>query len=245
MNQGEEHKKGLHTPRLLDKASLERSEVVANACMNRERNLSGANSYEKDLGLAPLDFLERVLQTQEEAAWLDLCCGAGRALLQAAEALQANAPKSKIKLTGVDLVAMFDPIPPSSGLVRLVSASLESWQTEERFDLITCVHGLHYVGDKLGVLQRAVGWMKPGGFLLMHIDYRNLRVAGQESSGPQFGRDLRRAGFRYLSGRHLLVRDGNSYRAPLPYRYLGADDKAGPNFTGQAAVDSFYERISG
>jgi SAM-dependent methyltransferase len=211
--------------------------------MNRERNLSGANSYERDLGFAPIDFLQKVLQRQEEAAWLDLCCGAGRALLQAAEAVQANALECKIKFTGVDVVPMFDPVPPGMDLVRLVSSSVESWQTEERFDLITCVHGLHYVGDKLGVLQRAADWMKPDGLLLMHVDHRNLRVAGRESSGPQFGRDLRKAGFRYLSGRHLLVREGNTRRRTLPYRYLGADDKAGPNFTGQAAVDSFYERI--
>ena len=211
--------------------------------MNRERNLSGANSYERDLGFAPIDFLQKVLQRQEEAAWLDLCCGAGRALLQAAEAVQANALECKIKFTGVDVVPMFDPVPPGMDLVRLVSSSVESWQTEERFDLITCVHGLHYVGDKLGVLQRAADWMKPDGLLLMHVDHRNLRVAGRESSGPQFGRDLRKAGFRYLSGRHLLVREGNTCRRTLPYRYLGADDKAGPNFTGQAAVDSFYERI--
>jgi SAM-dependent methyltransferase len=210
--------------------------------MNRERNLFGANSYERDLGFAPIDFLEKVLQRQEEAAWLDLCCGAGRALRQAAEAVQANVMEGKIKFTGVDLVPMFDPVPPGVDLVRLVSASVESWQTDERFDLITCVHGLHYVGDKLGVLQRAAGWMKPDGLLLMHIDYRNLRVAGRESSGPQLGRALRKAGFRYLSGRHLLVREGITDRCLLPYRYLGADDKAGPNFTGQAAVNSFYER---
>ena len=29
----------------------------------------------------------------------------------------------------------------------------------------------------------------------------------------------------------------------LPYRYLGADDQAGPNYTGQPAVDSYYEVI--
>jgi hypothetical protein len=29
----------------------------------------------------------------------------------------------------------------------------------------------------------------------------------------------------------------------LPYRYLGADDQAGPNYTGQPAVDSHYEVV--
>jgi len=236
---------GTNTPTLLDIAALERSEVVANACMNRERNLSGANSYEADLGLDPLDFLKKVLQRREEATWLDLCCGTGRALLQAAEALQKANLKSRIKLTGVDLVPMFDPIPPVLSCIRLVSASVESWETDQRFDLITCVHGLHYVGDKLGLLQRASRWMKEDALLMMHLDYRNVRIAGRGLCGAQIGRGLHRAGFRYVSGRHLVVGSGNTLHRPLPYRYLGADDKTGPNYTGQAAVDSYYERISG
>ncbi len=28
----------------------------------------------------------------------------------------------------------------------------------------------------------------------------------------------------------------------LPYRYLGADDRSGPNYTGQPAVTSYYEK---
>jgi ubiquinone/menaquinone biosynthesis C-methylase UbiE len=231
------------TPMLLDRPGLERSEFVANARMNRERNLSGANSYEKDLGLAPLGFLTDILERKSDAAWLDLCCGAGRALLQASAASQSNECGRKIKFTGVDLVPMFDPASPSLSRVRLVCASVETWETEEKFDLITCVHGLHYIGDKLGVLQRASRWLNEDGRLMMHIDYRNLKVSGQQRPAVQVGKALRRAGFGYLSGRHLLVRVGNVRCDPLPYRYLGADDKAGPNFTGQPAVDSYYERI--
>jgi hypothetical protein len=33
-------------------------------------------------------------------------------------------------------------------------------------------------------------------------------------------------------------------KAPtLPLRYLGADDRVGPNYTGQAAVTSHYEHL--
>ena len=230
------------TPKLLDKRTLERSEIVANACMNRARNLTGANSYENDLGLSPLDFLKRVLQRQDEATWLDLCCGTGRALLQAAERFQSDDLKCRIKLIGIDLVPMFDPTPPWLCSVNLVTASVERWETEERFDFISCVHGLHYVGDKLGLLERASGWLKDDGLLMVNIDYRNLRIAGQKRSSTQIGRDLSRAGFKYVPGRHLLVRNGNINHDRLPFRYLGANDKAGPNYTGQAAVDSYYER---
>jgi hypothetical protein len=40
---------------------LERSAVVANCRMNRERNLLGSNGYEKELGFNPLDFCGRGL----------------------------------------------------------------------------------------------------------------------------------------------------------------------------------------
>jgi hypothetical protein len=43
--------------KLLDDETLERSAVVANCRMNRERSLVGSNGYDKELGLNPLDFL--------------------------------------------------------------------------------------------------------------------------------------------------------------------------------------------
>jgi SAM-dependent methyltransferase len=234
---------GALIPMLLDTPRLEKSEIVANACMNRQRNLAGANSYEKDLGFNPLVLLNKSLEKQHEAAWLDLCCGTGRALIQAAEAYRTASLDHRVKLTGVDLVPMFDLIRPGVDGVRLVATSVERWETEERFDLVTCVHGLHYIGDKLGLLQRASSWLRDGGLLMVHLDYRNLRINGRTSPGAQIGRDLRRAGFRYVAGRHLLTCSAQTPRQRLPYRYMGADDQAGPNYTGQAAVDSYYERV--
>ena len=60
------------------------SSVVSNCRMNRERGLDGPNSYAKELGLHPLDFLTDRLGIQSQAAWLDLCCGSGRAIIEAA-----------------------------------------------------------------------------------------------------------------------------------------------------------------
>ena len=222
---------------LLDAADLEKSEVVANACMNRARNLAGSNSYEKDLGFCPLDFLSKVLETQPHAAWLDLCCGTGRALIHA-----AGLADGRLQLTGVDLIPMFDPIPPSHANLTLVAASAETWDTGERFDLITCVHGLHYVGDKLRLLQKSSGWLKDRGLLAAHLDYRNLRISCRASAGSQIGRDLRSLGFQYSPARRLLTLRAPASPYFLPYRYLGADDQAGPNYTGQPAVDSYYVR---
>src|SRR5947208_14482126 len=42
---------------LLGDDELERSAVVANCRMNRERELSGSNGYDRELGLDPLAFL--------------------------------------------------------------------------------------------------------------------------------------------------------------------------------------------
>lgn len=181
LNREKQAEPAVRIPKLLGTSALERSEIVANACMNRERNLSGANSYEADLGLDPLEFLFKVLERQGQASWLDLCCGTGRALLQAAGTIERTGLASRIQLLGVDLVPMFDPLPAGLSWIRLVSASVEKWDTDERFDLITCVHGLHYVGDKLRVLQRASGWIRGDGLLMVHMDYRNLNLRTRSS----------------------------------------------------------------
>lgn len=234
---------GARPARLLNAEGLERSEVVANVCMNRERNLLGLNSYEKELGFSPAEFLSGILEKKDHASWLDLCCGAGRALVQAAELLNARGFGDRVNLLGLDLIPLFDPIPLHQTHIHLTSSSVERWSASERFDLITCVHGLHYVGDKLGLLTRAAGWLKADGRLLAHLDFQNLRVHGLKRPAVQFGKDLRDAGFEYKSGRKLIMRSGDGPPRSLPYRYLGADDKAGPNYAGQAAANSYYERI--
>ena len=43
--------------KLLSDDELERSAVVANCRMNRERDLTGSNGYSKEIGFNPLDYL--------------------------------------------------------------------------------------------------------------------------------------------------------------------------------------------
>ena len=50
---------------------------------------------------------------------------------------------------------------------------------------------------------------------------------------------LRRAGVHYDARRRLVVCDGRRV-LDLGAASLGADDRAGPNATGQPAVDSYY-----
>ena len=49
---------------------------------------------------------------------------------------------------------------------------------------------------------------------------------------------LRKSGYEIdTRRRRALLRGGRSIE--LPFRYLGADDQAGPNYTGQPAVHSY------
>jgi SAM-dependent methyltransferase len=195
---------------VLGDEELTRSWVVANNAMNRERGLDGVNSYARELGFHPLAALP------EGGSWLDLCCGSGRALTEAAQR------DPSLTLVGVDLI---DAGP------TFITASLATWQPDRRFDLITCVHGLHYIGDKLGLLSRIFSWLAPGGRFAGHLDLGNIKTPNRFS--------LRRFGIDYDRRRHLVTCHGPR-EIVFPYDYAGADDRAGPNYTGQDAVDSYY-----
>jgi hypothetical protein len=109
---------GQQRTRLLGDAELERSDIVANCLMNRERQLAGVNSYARELGFSPLTFLSSQLDGQQPpaaAAWVDLCCGSGRALIRAAVQLGEAGLAGDAVLVGVDLAGTFDPIPANRG----------------------------------------------------------------------------------------------------------------------------------
>jgi hypothetical protein len=87
---------------------LASSAVVANNAMNRERGLLGVNSYQRALGFDPLAFLRGRLAEAGGASWLDLCCGEGNALIQAAGLLAGEA-EGRAVVVGVDLVGRLEP----------------------------------------------------------------------------------------------------------------------------------------
>ena len=223
---------------LLGDNELERSSVVANCRMNRERGLDGSNGYARELGFHPLD---RLVPGQP-FRWLDLCCGSGRALIEAAHRARNRVEPTEI--LGVDLVGRFAPIDPALTTPRLVETSLSTWNPDPgpQFDLITCVHGLHYIGDKLALIARAAGWLAEDGLFVATLDPANLRVADVPASTRHLHASFRRAGFE-ADPKRRLIRCPGRRSLDLPYRYLGADADAGPNFTGQPAVTSVYEAI--
>src|ERR1700691_1302526 len=140
--------------------------------MNRERQLAGPNSYTRELGFHPFHWLRRrqAESGRSTASWLDLCCGSGRALIQAAEQSRREGLADQVSLIGIDLVDAFARAPAQDPALQLICADIASWTPDQRFDLITCVHGLHYVGDKLGVLTRAANWLTSGGLLITDFD---------------------------------------------------------------------------
>src|SRR4051812_27105180 len=227
--------------RLLSDEALERSAVVANCRMNRERDLAGTNGYDKELGFNPLDVLKEALVHGDRVAWLDLCCGSGKALIQAAEQVHAVGLESRVEILGVDLVGMFLRSKADLTCLRLVEASLRSWRPERPYDLITCVHGLHYLGDKLGLITRAASWLSPDGRFVANLDLDNLKLGEGRPAGSRLVADLRGFGLEYDRRRRLVICRGKR-KIGLSCRYLGADDQAGPNYTGQPEVDSYYER---
>ena len=128
---------------------------------------------------------------------------------------------------------MFDPAPADSAAApRLVTASVAAWEPGRPYDLITCFHGLHYVGDKLALLTRTAGWLAPGGLMTADLDLASIRLPG---GLPATAR--RRIHLQRPPPPDDPHRPG---RRHAPYAYLGADDHAGPGYTGQPCVDSHY-----
>ncbi|WNJ18022.1 class I SAM-dependent methyltransferase [Pontibacter sp. G13] len=229
---------------LLSDDLLQRSTVVANNTMNRQRKLVGVNSYEKEIGFQISDYLLNRCQLEESVFWLDLCCGEGNAPIQLARSLQGKPEAEQIHIVGLDLVGMFsDFAQVDHPTLSLVETDFESWQTTQKFDLITCIHGLHYIGDKLGAIQKIASLLKPDGRFVGNLSFENLLdEAGNLLKKPLLN-DWKTLGWSYRPRRRLLEIPGNTAYSPN-FTYLGADDQAGPNYTGQPVVHSIYLQIN-
>jgi len=224
--------------KLLNTQKLEQSDIVANCLMNRERGLEGVNSYAKELNFDILEYLIEKAKNQEKVYWMDLCCGTGKALIQAADKLeQGNI--ANVHLEGIDLVGMFD-VHKKSPYLQLYIQSLFDWQPTIQYDLITCIHGLHYVGDKLQILQTCLKQLSKDGLFFANMDLDNLKMKEKKTLHSTLLPLFQKHKITYQSRRKILqAKEKTDFIYSL--KYLGADDKAGPNYTGQSAVDSYYE----
>lgn len=224
--------------KLLTEKELVWSDVVANNRMNRKRNASGVNSYEQELHFKPEEYLNSRLQQNKKVKWLDLCCGEGNALLQYAKELAEKGWQEHAILKGIDLVDHFSLVPAGIHCVRLEVQSLTDWQPNDQYDLITCVHGLHYIGDKLQLLTQILKAIAHDGLFVANLDWHNIKVEGDPNHKQVkqlFGENT----IEYNSRKKLLTCKGPR-NIKAPFVYQGADDKAGPNYTGQPVVNSYY-----
>ncbi len=224
--------------KLLTDAELHDSPVVANSTMNRQRVATGVNSYARELPFDPLDFLSHL---PPPVAWLDLCCGEGRAILEGARYFRDRIGYAGSVFCGVDLVDGFAAVQADESAEFIVS-SLPGFETPRQFDLITCIHGLHYIGDKLQVIADAATWLKPGGVLLASFDPQSIFDAQYQSLSRKVLQQLRKNNFEYAPRQHLL-RCNSGANFNTTWSYLGASDAAGPNYTGQPAVHSYYSTL--
>ena len=227
---------------LLSDDELEASAIVANCRMNRQRQLLGGNGYDKELGVNPIEFLQELAnESIEPIRWLDLCCGTGRALIEMAEHCQRSEFEDRIEIVGIDLVDYFFSVPTPIKSLELKTASLSRWvpASSTKFDLITCVHGLHYIGDKLGLLERICCWLKPAGTFIGQLDLDNVRDQSGEKVTKILLQTFRKNEFDFCPRRRRL-RSVGVKEVSFEAEYLGGDDTACPNFTGQPAVNSHY-----
>ena len=222
---------------MLDETQLIRSEVVANAAMNRGRGLSGTNSYCKELRIDLVDELTRFVEKHGRAAWLDVCCGEGRALVEARSALQDLGISNSVTIVGVDLIPRQGDVEFDNQVDFIAQPALE-WKPVQRFDLITCVHGLHYIGDKLRLLKQLVGSLSATGFLVANLDLADICIEGGSRSNTAAS-VLRQFEIAYNRSTKMVRVDGTA-QLDFPLIYVGADDRVGANYTGQPSVRSFY-----
>ena len=219
---------------MLSAEELQTSEIVANATMNRGRGLTGVNSYGKELGFDIAAFLQARVEERGAAVWYDACCGEGRALGEAARQFEATLWGKSVRIVGVDLGGMFADAGPN---VEFVAADVGAFRLDEAADLITCVHGLHYLGDKLGFLENAYARLRPGGLFLGHLDAQNLQLP---VPWPQMVRRVRAQGIALDFRRHVLRLERTGAALHFGAAYQGATVSETPNYTGITVINSWY-----
>lgn len=224
--------------KLLPEKELIWSPIVANSNMNRKRNASGVNSYAQEIRFEPEQFLKNFIEEYGRVKWLDLCCGQGNALLQSARYLENQKLQNKASLTGIDLVNYFTSTPKHIYCVHFEVSSLLNWTKIEKYDLITCIHGLHYVGDKLSTLKKYLAMLSPNGHFTANLDLKSIHIENHNTS--KFLQPIFEENHISYNSKTKMIECIGTKIIEFGVQYLGANDKAGPNYTGQEAVDSYY-----
>ena len=174
---------------------------------------------------------------------MDLCCGEANALIQVSKYFTDKNQEETIQLKGIDLIDYFNPRHMDYGpLLTIEKLNLSHWNPQEKFDLITIVHGFHYIGDKLKLIRTASNALKKNGLLIGNLDLNNIRIHKEKNQGTLIRNYFKKESIVYDSRKKLLRVEGHK-KINSTFRYMGADDTAGPNYTGQDSVNSIYEPL--
>jgi SAM-dependent methyltransferase len=218
----------------LSASDLVKSDIVVNGLMNRDRGFLGVNSYSRELKMDLDSWLRGRAAVGTAITWYDACCGRGRALTEAASILDEYQPERWV-LQGSDLL---DDFVDHGADVRLTAADAVTFRTDAKFDLITCVHGIDYLGDKLGFLQNAYQLLAPGGVLCATMDLSNVMLNDRPVIG--FSALLNWQGVKLKFRDYLLRIERNDVPLTFKGSYAGATPSSTPNYTGNQVIDSWY-----
>jgi len=223
--------------KLLNNDELEWSAVVANNSMNRERIAIGINSYDNEINLNTIDFITQ-RKKQESIQWTDLCCGSGNALIQASNHFKED-ENLNLSIIGIDLVAYFSSY-EQNDILTLKQLNLSNWEPNKKSDLITIVHGLHYIGNKIELILNAAKALKKDGVFIGNLDVENVLIEGVKNPKKTLLSFFEKNKIDYNKRKKIITIQGYQ-KIQSDFVYLGADDKAGPNYTGQEVVNSYYK----
>jgi hypothetical protein len=99
-------------------------------------------------------------------------------------------------------------------------------------------------GDKLAVVVSAAAALTGTGLFIADFDVASVRLPDGRPAGRVLTNALRAANVSYDARRRRITCRGRR-EIHLPFVYLGADDGAGPNYTNQPAVHSYYRHADG
>lgn len=90
------------------------------------------------------------------------------------------------------------------------------------------------------MLERSASWLAPEGRLVADFDAESICDRRGRTCARKIASILRAAGWEY-DARRKRVSCVGPCELDFAATYLGADDAAGPNYTGQPAVASYYD----
>lgn len=179
--------------------------------MNRWRRLRGSNSYATELGVDPLALLP------QGGAWLDIGCGNGVAVREAAT------ERPDLTIVAFDLEPGFVAPHTPSNLLLMQADAGRLPLLGRCFDLVTAAHVLHFIDDKQQALDEWAAVLKPAGRLFANLDPHDVWLG---AAWP----DARR-----LEGVQTVL------TAPARWgRYVAARDSEGTNRQGVKSRLSLY-----